>query len=129
MTDDSVLLLKKRAFLQAEISLLEYEGFAPFGIIYKNDLVTPVSYNDDVESEIVDSEKTIEIIKNIFTEDLRSGIISAGCVAYDVAANFPNADGDLMKRDAMCIETSENGINWIEEYFPYMIINGQVVWK
>ena len=108
--------------------LLEFGTFGPFGTVYKNNAVTPVGYYND-ENEIVDSEEAIVIIKNIFTNDLRNGITAAGCVAYDVAANFPNADGELTKRDALCIETSVNGINWVEEYFPYMILEGQVVWK
>ena len=115
-------------FQQAEALLLEFGTFGPFGTVYKNNAVTPVGYYND-ENEIVDSEEAIVIIKNIFTNDLRNGITAAGCVAYDVAANFPNADGELTKRDALCIETSVNGINWVEEYFPYMILEGQVVWK
>lgn len=128
MEIDVVLQVKKSIFQQAEAFLLELGTFGPFGTVYKNDLVTPVGYYND-ESAIVDSEKAIGIIKNIFSDDLRNGSTTAGCVAYDVTANFPNADGELTKRDAMCIETSVNGINWVEEYFPYMILEGQVVWK
>lgn len=127
MEEEIVLEVKRSIFQQAEAFLLEVGTFGPFGIVYKNNSVTPVGYYND-ESEIVDSEKAIRIIKNIFSDDLRSGSTTAGCVAYDVAANFPNADGELTKRDAMCIETSINGINWVEEYFPYMIIDRQVVW-
>lgn len=128
MEDDVVLLVKKSIFQQAETFLREFNLFGPFGTIYKSDCVTPVGYYN-YETEIVDSHKTVEIIKNIFSADLRSGVTEAGAVAYDVAANFINSDGELTTRDAMCIETSINGINWIVEYFPYMIIEGQVVWK
>lgn len=128
MEEDIALLVKRDIFQKAEAFLLEFSTFEPFGTVYKNKLVTPVNYIND-ENDIVDCEEAVEVIKNIFSEDLRSGITEVGAVAYDVVAKFPNADGELTTRDAMCIETSLNGINWVEEYFPFMILDGQLVWR
>ncbi|MNL79575.1 hypothetical protein D3C87_2062170 [compost metagenome] len=63
------------------------------------------------------------------SKKIKEQLIDGGAIAFDVTANFKNADGISEKRDALCLKISSDGQNWSEDYFPYMIIDGQCIWK
>lgn len=119
--------LKLNIFSRAKIFIEELKEFAPFGAKFVDNIVIDVVY--DTEEEIVDGQKAIDNIINSFLQDVLSGKAEAAAVAFDVQANFKNADGISEKRDALCLKISTDGENWSEEYFPYMVIDGECVWR
>lgn len=119
--------LKNDIFYQAKTYLEGIGEFAPFGVTLSNDVITPLGYYS--EEEIVDSANGVDMLKGDITKKIQDNIIEIGAIAFDVAANFKNADGISKKRDALCLIISSDGQNWSEEYFPYMIIDGECVWR
>jgi hypothetical protein len=120
--------LKANIFSRAKIFIQEMNEFAPFGAKLIDEEIKDVVYYNG-EENVVDSQKGIKILKDIFSKEIKKNIIQAGAIAFDVVINLKNADGKMEKRDAMCIETSTDGENWNDEYFPYMIIDKECIWK
>lgn len=128
MTDNSLNKLKVNIFYRAKLFIENIKEFAPFGAkLIDEDEIKDVVYSDD--AEIIDSEKGIKILQDKFSEEIKNKTIEAGAIAFDITANFKNRDGISEKRDALCLKISSDGKNWSEEYFPYMIIDGECVWK
>ncbi|MFH6948214.1 hypothetical protein ACHRV6_06990 [Flavobacterium sp. FlaQc-51] len=127
MTDNLLKELKQNIFYRAKIFIENLQEFAPFGAKLIEGDIKDVVYSDD--AEIVDSTKGIKILQDNFSEEIKNKIIEAGAIAFDVTANFKNGDGISEKRDALCLKISSDGENWSDEYFPYMIIDGECVWK
>ncbi|MDX6187747.1 hypothetical protein SGQ83_00145 [Flavobacterium sp. Fl-318] len=127
MTDIQLHNLKVDIFNQAKIYIETLREFAPFGSTILNNEITPLGYYSD--EEIVDSNNAIEILQQQLSKKIKANLIEAGAVAFDVIANFKNGDGISEKRDALCLKISKDGENWSEEYFPYLIIEGECIWK
>lgn len=122
------LEIKKNIFARAKIFIENIGEFAPFGVkLIDGELKDVVFYND--ENEILDTEKAINIIKENLVVELNNRKIQTGAFAYDIIASFKNADGVSEKRDALCLSISIDGKKWSEEYFPYMLIDGECVWR
>lgn len=119
--------LKIDIFSQAKKYIEDIGEFAPFGSTVFNDIITTIGYYSD--EEIVDSKNAIEVLQEQFSKKVKKKLIDAGAIAFDVTANFTNGDGISEKRDALCLKISTDGENWSEEYFPYMIIEGECVWR
>ena len=130
MVEEIIYKLKVNIFKQASLYLEEIGVFAPFGAKIKNNIVQEVGYEEvDEEVETIDSKMVIGILKDHLSNQLIEKQIEGAAIAFDVAKEFKNADGILEKRDALCLTFSTNGDNWTNEYFPYMIIDKQCVWK
>lgn len=127
MTDELLKELKVNIFYRAKIFIENLQEFEPFGAKLIEDTIKDVVYSDD--AEIIDSARGIKILQDNFSEEIKNKIIEAGAIAFDVTANFKNGDGISEKRDALCLKISSDGENWSEDYFPYMIIDGECVWK
>jgi len=127
MNDNSLNELKVNIFYRAKLFIENIGEFAPFGAKVIEGTIKDVAYSDD--TEIIDSAKGIKILQDNFSEEIKDETIEAGAIAFDVTANFKNGDGISEKRDALCLKISSDGENWSEEYFPYMIIDGECVWK
>ncbi|WP_166919760.1 hypothetical protein [Flavobacterium poyangense] len=127
MTDNLLKELKLNIFYRAKIFIENLQEFAPFGAKLIEGNIKDVVYSDD--AEIIDCIKGIKILQDNFSEEIKNKTINAGAIAFDVTANFKNGDGISEKRDALCLKISTNGEIWSEDYFPYMIIDGECVWK
>lgn len=127
MTDNSLNELKVNIFYRAKLFIENIKEFAPFGAKVIGGNIKDVVYSDD--TEIIDSAKGIKILQDNFSDEIKNKTIEAGAIAFDVTANFKNGEGISEKRDALCLKISSDGENWSEEYFPYMIIDGECVWK
>lgn len=127
MTDDLLKELKVNIFYRAKLFIEKINVFAPFGAKLIEGKIKDVVYYDD--AEIIDSTKAVNILQNNFHEEIKNKTIEAAAIAFDVSANFKNADGIFEKRDALCLKISTDGEIWSEDYFPYMIIDGECVWK
>lgn len=122
--------LKLDIFSRAKIFIEEIGEFAPFGSELMNGKIKPIVYYDEAdENGLIDSKKAVKIFKDLFSRDIKNKIIDAGAVAYDVAMDIRNSDGISEKRDALCLEITTDGESWTDEYFPYMIIDGQCIWR
>jgi hypothetical protein len=119
--------LKVNIVTQAKIYIEDMGEFAPFGATILKDSITPIGYNSD--EEVIDSKNAVTVMQKQLSQKIKEDLIDAGAIAFDVTANFKNADGISEKRDALCLKISNDGENWSEDYFPYLIIDGQCVWK
>ncbi|MGJ1327439.1 hypothetical protein [Sphingobacterium multivorum] len=122
--------LKKDIFPRAKIFIEQIGEFAPFGSILIGGHVKPIAFFDEADKEdLIDSVKAVKVLKKQISKEIKNAIVDAAAIAYDVAVNIKNSDGVSEKRDALCLEFTSNGEDWIDEYFPYMIIDGQCVWR
>lgn len=120
--------LKKNIFFKAEHYILYMVEFEPYGAIVENDNVRMVQYNRE-ENEAIDSKEAVRVLKKGFLERFERGMITAAAIGYDVALTTTDSDGSYIKRDALCLCVSTDGDTWSEEYFPYLVLGGQCVWK
>lgn len=122
--------LKTDIFSRAKVFIEGSGKFAPFGSKSINGNVNPVVYSAEAdENDSIDSSKGIKILKEQFSNEIKQSKIDAAAIAYDVAVNIKNSDGVSEKRDALCLEITTDGNNWTDEYFPYMLIDGNCVWR
>lgn len=119
-------LLKTNIFDRAAIFIEKNASFAPFGAKIRDEGIQDVVVYDDAEE--IDTSELIDKLRKNFTAELQQKTISAGAIAYDVVATINNSDGMPEKRDALCLLLND-GNTWKEEYFPYMLINDQCVWR
>lgn len=119
-------LLKINIFDRAAAFIEQNGSFAPFGAKMRDEGVQDVVVYDDADE--IDTNELIEKLRKNFTAELHQNTISAGAIAYDVTATVNNSDGMPEKRDALCLLLND-GNTWKEEYFPYMLINDQCVWR
>ena len=119
--------LKQNIFYRAKVFIESIGEFAPFGAKISHEEVKDIVYYDD--SEIVDSSKAVQILEADILDDFKMCKIQGAAIAFDVSADFKNADGVSEKRDALCLKLTTDGKDWSEEYFPYMIIDGECVWR
>jgi len=127
LSNDLLLDLKSDIFHRAKLFIEDMGGFVPFGSELVDSKIKQIIIYDD-SKEVFQGIEFINRLENNFSEKLRSEIIQAAAVAYDVSANFNNADGVSEKRDALCLKISTDGEKWSEDYYPYMIIDGKCVW-
>lgn len=127
MTNNQLQNLKIDIFNQAKIYIEDMGEFAPFGSTILSEIITPIGYYSD--EEIVDSKNAVEILQEQLSKKINENLINGAAIAFDVTASFKNGEGISEKRDALCLKISSDGENWNEEYFPYMIIDGECVWK
>ncbi|MEL1243158.1 hypothetical protein AAEO56_02695 [Flavobacterium sp. DGU11] len=126
--EDVIQNLKRNIFYRARIFIEDIGSFSPFGAKAKGqDIVDIMAYKDFEES--IEGIELIDMLRGNFTKELEMDAIQAGAIAYDVAVELQNADGVFQKRDALCLITSTDGKNWEEEYFPYMLVNGECIWR
>lgn len=119
-------LLKTNIFDRAAIFIEQNGSFAPFGAKMLDEGIQDVVIYDDAEE--IDTNSLIDTLRKNFTAELQGNTISAGAIAYDVIATVNNSDGMPEKRDALCLLLND-GHTWKEEYFPYMLIDKQCVWR
>jgi len=127
MNEQDVSSLKSDVFYQAGIFLGENGLLAPFGSVIKKGIIKPVGYYND-ENEIVDTVKAVDVMREIFSKDIKFNKAEAAAIAYDVAMMIPDGNGNSVKRDAMCLLLSTDGEEWKQEYFPYTLIDDRCVW-
>ena len=127
MTDIQLHNLKIDIFSQAKTYIEDIGEFAPFGSTIHKGVIKPIGYYSD--EEVIDSKNAVELLQEQFAKKIKEKLIDGGAIAFDVTANFKNSDGISEKRDALCLKISDDGENWSEDYFPYMIIDGECVWK
>lgn len=109
---------------------MEIGEFGPYGAIAEDEAIRMVGYYQEVEEDgIPDSKVAISVLKRDFLGRFETGEIGAAAIAYDVALTTTDSDGSYSKRDALCICVSTNGDKWSEEYFPYLVLDGQCIWK
>jgi hypothetical protein len=125
--NDLVFDLKKDIFYRAKIFIDSMGEFTPFGSELIGTEVRPVVIYDDSQ-EIIEGEKLINVLKDKFSSALKSNIIEAGAIAYDVFINTTNSNQEKVKRSALCLIMSNDGENWSEDYYPYQIVNNECVW-
>ncbi|WP_026706155.1 hypothetical protein [Flavobacterium soli] len=128
MNENNLLELKKDIFYRATLFIEDMGEFSPFGSELLENEIKPVMIFDDAE-EVSKGVKWIDILIDSFSKKIFNNEIQAGAIAYDVSANFKNADGVYEKRDALCLKISTDGESWSEEYFPYMVIEGKCIWS
>ena len=126
--NDNIMKLRKNIFYRATIFIEDIGYFAPFGAKLLDNSIKDVMAYEDFEHSI-EGEKLINMLKANMEKELKNGKIMGAAIANDVVVNPRNADGIFERRDALCLKISEDGENWTEEYFPYMIIENQCVWK
>ena len=130
MQEENLIELKKNIFLQAERYILDIGEFGPYGAHIEDGEIRMVGYDPvNDEKELIDSREIIDIFKEEFLKRFERGIITAAAIGYDVALTTTSSDGSYIKRDALCMCVSVDGENWTEDYYPYMIIDGQCVWR
>lgn len=127
MTAIQLQKLKVNIFDQAKLFIEEIGEFAPFGATVNKDIITPIGYYSD--EEIVDSNKAVAVLQEQLSKKIKENLIDGCAIAFDVTANFKNGDDISEKRDALCLKISSDGENWSEDYFPYLVIDGECVWK
>ena len=116
-------------FSRGKIFIENLGEFSPFGAKLMHDSIKDVIFYND-EMETLDTKTAIKILQENLAKDLKENKgVEAVAYAYDVVALFNNADGVTEKRDALCLRISTDGKIWSEEYFPYMIINGECFWR
>jgi hypothetical protein len=121
-------LLKENIFRRAKIFIEDMGHFAPFGAKLIGKTVKDIVIFDDSE-EIVNGQKIVDNLKSNFEKEIKGKSINAGAIAYDVILNINNSDSMREKRDALCLIISSDGLEWTEEYYPYMLIDRQCVWR
>lgn len=124
--NNNIQKLKENIFYRSKLFLEANGVLTPFGAKVINAEIKDVIIYDD--SELITTE-LIHRLKDNFAFDIKNKKCSMAVVAYDVTVTTNNSDGLPERRDAICILISENGINWIEEYFPYLIIDGQCIFR
>jgi hypothetical protein len=122
-----VLDLKRDVFYRAKIFIDDMGHFAPFGSESINGKIKPIVIYDDTKNNI-EVTKWVDLLLTNFSLKLKNKEIEAGAIAYDVFLNSKDIDGKTLKRNALCLQLSLNGIHWDEEYYPYKIINKECVW-
>lgn len=128
MNENDLTELKKDIFYRAKIFIEDMGEFAPFGSELSENGIKPVIIMLDDSEEVSSGVKLVNVLINNFSQKLIKNEILAGAIAYDVSTYFKNTDGVSEKRDAMCLKISTDGENWSEEYYPYLIIDGQCIW-
>ena len=115
-----LLELQDDIFKRAKFFIDDMGLFAPFGSKLIDSEIKPVVIMDDSE----DILNVITALKNNFSEEIKSNLIQAGAIAYDVTIDRI-ATGKI---DALCLILSTDGENWSEDNYPYRIVNGECVW-
>ncbi len=128
MLNNEIDKLKMNIFARAKIFIENLKEFAPFGTKLIDGQIKEIVFYHD-ETETFNTVEILKIIEKNLLEELNNKKIQAAAIAYDVSANFKNSDGISEKRDALCMKISTNGITWTDEYFPYMLIDGECVWR
>jgi hypothetical protein len=128
MKHQLILEIKKNIFYRAKIFIEEIGSFVPFGTIILNGIVRDVMIEKDFEDSIPGLE-FVNIMKEDFENQIQNNLAQAGAIAYDIIIDLKNSDGVVEKRDALCLIITDDGKNWAQDYFPYMIIDGQCVWR
>ena len=116
--------LKVNIFQRAEQYIEQDGAFAPFGA-----KIVDKEIKDVVVYEEAGTQQMIDMLMADFTAEIKNHVSRAGAIAYDVIATVNNSDGLPEKRDALCLAYSTDGDNWTEEYFPYLLLNDQCVWR
>ena len=126
--EDVIQNLKKNIFYRAKIFIEDIGDFSPFGVKAKGqDIIDTMAYKDF--EGLINGIELIDMLKGNLIKEFESGLIQAGAIAYDITIQLKNGDGIFEKRDALCLLTSKNGKEWKEEYYPYILIDGQCIWK
>jgi len=125
---NNITRLKENIFYRAKIFIEDMGSFVPFGAKLHGYTVKDVMAYIDFEDSI-EGVELINMMKISISSEIEKGLIKAGAVAYDVVVNLENAHGVDEKRDALCLIITEDGENWSQEIFPYLLINSQCVWE
>lgn len=123
MTKVTETLIITSIMERAKVFLEDAGEFYPFGtILDKDEKLIPVGFYDEREFlpslEIIDVLQK-ELIKTIHTE--QSIAIAIGIDVW-VTKNE-------VKKNALMIKISNNGIDWTEQYFAYHFQNNSVIWE
>jgi hypothetical protein len=125
--DDLLLDLKRDIFYRAKIFIDNMGEFTPFGSELIGTEIRPVVIYDDTE-KIIKGQKLIDVLKSNFSKKLLNHTIQASAIAYDVFINSSTTDGEIVKKNALCLAISTDGDNWSEDYYPYVVINNECIW-
>jgi len=125
--NNKILKLKENIFYRARIFIEDAGYFVPFGAkICQNHLVDMMPYEDFEDS--INGVVLVDLMKSHIINEFKKGLIQGGAIAYDVVINVDNEDGLEVKRDALCLIFTEDGKNWLDEYFPYILIDNECIW-
>ena len=104
-----------------------WDYLLPFGAkIYENKVVDFMAYEEFEDT--INGSILIDMMKGSIMKEFQNGKVDAGAIAYDVVINVDNEEGVQVKRDALCLIYSVDGKNWIDEYYPYLIVDNQCIW-
>lgn len=119
--------LKILMFKQATAFLEDAEEFFPYGayVTVRGDLVPVGAYDGN---EYSPSQEIIDILQKELSEKIlkKEGVIAG--IGIDVFINSENKSGEPIKKNALMIKTSTNGIDWKEDFYTYQIDNKKVTW-
>ncbi|MDB9384707.1 hypothetical protein PN465_21180 [Nodularia spumigena CS-584] len=126
--NNQIANLKRNIFDKAKIFIEDMGCFAPFGAkVSQDELVDIMAYEDFEDS--IDGTILIKLMKDDILKSFEKNAINIGAIAYDVVINMDDADGLQVKRDALCLIYTNDGRSWIDEYYPYMLIDNHCIWK
>ena len=127
--DENLLLgLKQNIFYRAKYFLdIIGNSIAPFAATHDGEVIQDIMAYEDFE-ESSEGTVLINMLRGSISKELKSGLVKAGAIAYDVRISMTNAEGIEEKRDAICLIISEDGESWDDTYYPYRIINNECVW-
>lgn len=127
MDQNLLLELKQNIFYRAKYFLDMIDGsIAPFAATHDGELIQDIMAYEDFE-ESIEGIVLIDMLRGSISKKLKSGIVKAGAIAYDVRIGVNNAEGAEEKRDAICLIISEDGESWDDTYYIYRIINNECV--
>ena len=109
----------------AKTMLKQYGEFYPYGGYMRLDGTIVDVGAEDSETDRPQSRDLIHVLRSDFRELARNRQCKAAAVVFDVAVKVPNSD---RKSDAIqiCVD-HEDGYS-VEVFFPYQIVNNEVVY-
>ena len=128
MDENLLFELKQNIFYRAKYFLdIIGDSIALFVATHDGETIKDIMAYEDFE-ESIDSIILINMLRGSISKELKSGLVKAGAIAYDVRIGVNDAEGVEEKRDAICLIISVDGENWEDSYYPYRIINNECVW-
>src|SRR5205085_10316511 len=109
----------------AEKMLRQYGEFYPYGGYMKPDGTIVDAGGDDPDTNRPRSKDLIYVLRSSFREMASKKQCKAVAVVFDVAVNVPNSN---QKSDAIQVCVDHTDGYSAEVFFPYQIINGEIVY-
>ena len=119
--------LKTLMFKQATSFLEDAGEFFPYGTIIKKDgAIVPIGVYDD--KEYLPSEEVIEILEKELSVNIKNKEVILAGIGVDVLVSDNDKNGETIKKNALMIKISTDGVNWTEDYYAYTL-QRSVVWE